>query len=192
MKPLGLKMVPPKIVEKPSGFPILLLIVLMIHFLKPSPNLSPSPGFPCPERVYVQVEGDFRQPGVYLLCMAVHEERAISEAATWKWPCRSFDPPHTAKLTSGSKIQVFPGGQRCKACPGDMNPYYKVSLGIPLSVNREQKEAFTAVPGVGEKLAAAIVRERDRRGGFKHVKEIAEVPGVGRALYKRIEPYLDL
>jgi DNA uptake protein ComE-like DNA-binding protein len=44
-------------------------------------------------------------------------------------------------------------------------------LGIPLSVNRESQEGFTAIPGIGIKLAGAIVRRENAVEGSKPSKK---------------------
>jgi competence protein ComEA len=79
-----------------------------------------------------------------------------------------------------------------EVCPGDIPAFYKFTLGIPISLNRESEEGLTAVPGIGPKLAGAIVRYRDTRGGYKALSEIKDVPGIGDKTYKKILPYLEL
>jgi len=83
-------------------------------------------------------------------------------------------------------------GLTCEIRLGEMWAHHKVSLSIPLSVNRESQEGLTAVPGIGFNLAAAIVRERESRGGFKTLDELTAVPGIGKALYRKKKPYLAL
>jgi competence protein ComEA len=83
-------------------------------------------------------------------------------------------------------------GLNCEVRLGEMRAHHKVSLSIPLSVNRESKEGLTAVPGIGFNLAGTIVRARESRGGFKTLDEITDVPGIGNALYRKIKPYLAL
>jgi competence protein ComEA len=35
------------------------------------------------------------------------------------------------------------------------------------------------LPGIGPALAAAILEERDRRGGFRSINELRDVRGIG-------------
>jgi competence protein ComEA len=67
-----------------------------------------------------------------------------------------------------------------------------MTLGLPISVNRESEEGFTALPGVGKNMAKAIVEERAKRGGFKSLDEIMGIPGIGPKFYARMKPYLTL
>jgi competence protein ComEA len=103
-----------------------------------------------------------------------------------------LDVPQPVKLFTGAKVSVICHEGRCKAHLGDMEAYFRVSLRIPLSLNRESEQDLTAIPGISVRLAGAIVQERERRGGFKRVEEIATVRGIGPALYKKIKPYLVL
>lgn len=51
--------------------------------------------------------------------------------------------------------------------------------GQRLDLNRAGVGDLLLLPGVGPKLAARILEERDRREGFASVEQLAEVKGVG-------------
>ena len=190
MKPLGSKTVPLKIAERTAAVPLLLLILLGLHSLKPSSSLPSSPALPCSRPIYIQVAGDVGYPGVYAFCREPRAEEARAQAG--KGACESGPGLDTFALPSGTKIVVTREGRTCKVKRGEINGHFKLSLGIPLSLNRESQEGFSALPGIGPKLAAAIVRERERRGEFRTIDEIQGVPGIGKTLYERIKPYLTL
>ncbi|MFO7460996.1 MAG: helix-hairpin-helix domain-containing protein [Desulfatiglandales bacterium] len=192
MKPLALKMVPPRIAERTSAIPILVLILLGFHCLKPSPSSLSLTALPCREPTYVQVEGEVGNPGVYEFCRAPRAEEVLSKAAALVRDCDPHGPFAGATLGSGTKLLVTREGRSCKVEVAEMCAHYKVSLGIPLAINRETQEGLTAIPGIGVKLAGAIVEERERRGGFKTLDEIAGVRGIGKALYGKIRPYVTL
>jgi competence ComEA-like helix-hairpin-helix protein len=59
-----------------------------------------------------------------------------------------------------------------------------------LDLNSASAQDLELLPGVGMKRAAAIVQERERRGGFSSVWELSEVPGLTPALIRRLEPLL--
>jgi competence protein ComEA len=54
----------------------------------------------------------------------------------------------------------------------------------PVSLNSATVEQLDELDGVGPGLAEKIVAERQRRGGFRSVDGLAEVPGIGE---KRLE-----
>lgn len=75
---------------------------------------------------------------------------------------------------------------------GEMSAFYKVTLGLPIRLNRESPEGLTAIPGIGPRTAEAIVRERTKTGGFKRIEDLRSVPGVGPALRQTIKPWVVL
>lgn len=63
------------------------------------------------------------------------------------------------------------------------------AITFPISINQAEKEAFMALPGIGEVLAERIVAYRDENGRFDAPEELLNVEGIGQ---KRLEEILDL
>ena len=59
-----------------------------------------------------------------------------------------------------------------------------------VNVNTASSQELQLLPGVGEARARAIVHERDSRGGFRDVRELVEVKGIGAAMLERLRPFL--
>jgi competence protein ComEA len=74
----------------------------------------------------------------------------------------------------------------------EMSAFYKITLGIPISLNTESETGLTAIPGIGPGLAKAIVEKRSKRGGFLRLSDVLSVKGIGPRLYKRISPFVTL
>lgn len=60
---------------------------------------------------------------------------------------------------------------------------------FPIDINTAEKEAFMALPGIGEVLAERILSYRDENNGFHTLEELLNVEGIGK---KRFEDILDL
>lgn len=73
-----------------------------------------------------------------------------------------------------------------------MSAFYKITLGIPISLNNESVNGLTAIPGIGPRIASSIVRERAKREGFQQMDEILSIPGIGPKLYRKAARYLTL
>lgn len=58
----------------------------------------------------------------------------------------------------------------------------------PLDVNAASAAELERLPGIGPALAARIVETRARRGRFRSVEELAEVPGIGEKSVRRLAP----
>lgn len=59
-----------------------------------------------------------------------------------------------------------------------------------VNINSATAEQLTAVPGIGDKLAARIVEYRQKNGSFKTVQELMNVKGVGEKSFGKLEPFL--
>ena len=54
-----------------------------------------------------------------------------------------------------------------------------------VNINTASAQQLTALPGVGEKMAARIVEYRQKQGGFKNVQELMNVRGIGEKNSRR-------
>jgi competence protein ComEA len=61
-----------------------------------------------------------------------------------------------------------------------------------VNINTATAQQLTALPGVGEKLAARIVEYRQKAGGFKAVTELMNVQGVGEKNLAKIQAFLTI
>ena len=57
-------------------------------------------------------------------------------------------------------------------------------------LNRADRSDFEQIPGVGPKLAQAIVEHRDEKGHFRSVEQLRDVKGVGPVTFDKVRPYL--
>ena len=65
-------------------------------------------------------------------------------------------------------------GARVRLVAGDSG----TTAGL-LNLNTATSTQLEALPGIGPALAAAIIDERERRGGFRSVQELRDVRGIG-------------
>ncbi len=56
--------------------------------------------------------------------------------------------------------------------------------------NRASAAELQTLPGVGEKLAEAILREREDFGPFQKSEDLLDVRGIGQKRLEAIQPYL--
>jgi len=185
-------MVPQKINEGASGLLVLLLVLLILFFLPPFLKEEGIGGTPCDKPLFLEIEGDVRYPAVYRFSHQPNLRELVKAAGDLSGggaPPLSSEGP---TFSSGARVLIRWHENRLQVSQRDMSAFYKLTLGIPLSLNRTSEEELTAIPGIGPALAKAIVGERTRRGGFKSPDEIARIPGIGQKLYVKIGPYLIL
>jgi competence ComEA-like helix-hairpin-helix protein len=74
---------------------------------------------------------------------------------------------------------VFSGRPRAAAAKAVTPPRVRI--------NTASAEELTALPGIGPRLADAIVEDRTRRGPFRTPQDLARVAGIGPGLVRRLE-----
>ena len=59
-----------------------------------------------------------------------------------------------------------------------------------VDVNRATAAELVTVPGIGERLAQAIIELRERRGSFTKIEDLLEVRGIGEKNLAHFGEYL--
>ena len=178
--------------DRTSGFLLLVLLILAIYFLKPLFYGHGSERLSCEDPVWVQIGGDVRFPGVYAFCHELPSAELIARAGSLNKGSGRLTRVPGSELSPGARVVVRCEGEKCTFAREEMIGFYKLTLGIPLSLNTESGVGLTALPGIGPVLARAIVEERSRRGGFKTLEEVMAVKGIGPGLFVKMRPYLQL
>ena len=56
-----------------------------------------------------------------------------------------------------------------------------------VELNTADKEELMTLPGIGEKLAEAILEHRKANGAFRKAEELMEVPGIGEKRFEALK-----
>ena len=62
----------------------------------------------------------------------------------------------------------------------------------PVNLNAATAEELAQLPGVGDVIAARIVRHREVSGKFRSVDELLIVRGISRKKLEKLRPYVTL
>jgi len=139
----------------------------------------------------VHVAGGVVRPGVYHLPAGSRVDDAIT-AAGGPVPGVDIDAVNrAAPLTDGQRVRVPLPGE--PAPPPDDVPVPTTTPGAPppaapVNLNTATVEQLETLPGVGPAIAAAIVEQRTRVGGFKTVRDLLDVRGIGESRLAQLEP----
>ena len=181
-----------KINDRTAGGLLFLLVFLSLHFLKGVFGLSGPDTRLYGDKVFVEIIGDVAHPGVYgfphppsLNDLLIRAGGSLTTTANGLASTRIL-------YHSGAQVKVCSDRRETPPFEGEMAAFYKITLGIPISINRESLEGLTAVPGIGPALASAIVRERAINSGFQRLDELLAIRGIGPALYQKFTPHLVL
>jgi DNA uptake protein ComE-like DNA-binding protein len=178
--------------KTPENTGAALLLLLAITGLYGIGNMSRSPDqppFPEKERAFVEFAGVVANPGVYEFSRRPDFDRLAAKAGCGAGFSRSAFSPDV-RFPSGTQVRVEHGDGQPLIRIGQMNAFYKMTLKIPISLNHEDGDGLTALPGIGPRLAEAIVRNRAARNGFTVVEDLLSVPGFTQRLYNKIRPYV--
>jgi len=73
---------------------------------------------------------------------------------------------------------------------GPLSPQQKYLLGKRVDINHATVEEISELPGISDSVAAAVVAERTRRGGFRSARDLLSVPGIKEKRLEKILPFL--
>ena len=178
--------------HKTSAYSVLLFALFVLHLLKPSAMVSRPTGSTDEDHVFIEVKGDVKVPAVYAFKHPPTLVELIKKAGGLTPDSALPEKFKDLILSSGMTVTIDHQGDESRIYQGDMSAFYKTTLGLPISLNRESEMGLSALPGIGVGLAKAIVEERSKRGGFKSLDELLLVPGIGERLYGKIKIHLTL
>ncbi len=128
--------------------------------------------------IVVHVAGAVAHPGVVELPLGARVIDAI-EAVGGGLPNADLDRLNlAATLVDGQRVLMARIGDPAEAAIGTGSTASSEASG-PLNLNTATQDQLDELPGIGPQLAAAIIKERDRRGGFRSVNELSSVRGIG-------------
>ena len=149
-----------------------------------------------PMSVIVAVVGEVDRPGLHTFAPTARVADALA-AAQPKPQAQTLGLNLAQKLADGQQIVV----PNIDAGPVPLPPS-GVSGGAPsqsgtqaagkISLNTATAQELTALTGVGEKTAQAIIAYRDTHGGFTSIDELQQVKGIGPAKFATISPEVTL
>lgn len=131
---------------------------------------------------FVEISGDLPRPGVH----------RFPSRPTWPqvWEAAGGSGPAPAgpeRLDNGSKIILSPEGG---VSWGSMSGPARLSLGLPLDLNRASAADLSAIPGIGPVLAERLVAFRAERGQLRTLEDVLQVKGMGPKVLDKIRPYV--
>ncbi len=181
---------------------ILIYGVLMVRLQQKS---TPLPK-PSPVPVVIEVGGDVKRPGVYLLESGHPTVRDAIEAAgglseDGGAPKETKDDAGlspstrlegTAAVHTGQQIRVLREGMTgWRAIARPMGAAATLALGGKLDINEASAEELMLIPHMKAEFASAIVERRSHRGAWRDIKEIEEISGIGPKTVAGWKDYLE-
>ena len=143
----------------------------------------------------VHVVGAVRASGVVELPPGAHVRDAVAAAGGAADDADLERLNLAAPVTDGQRIAVPRLGDPAPpAAVGDPSASASSSGGPagPIDLNTATATDLETLPGIGPTLADAIVREREKLGGFKSVDDLEQVRGIGEGRFADIRDLVTL
>ena len=136
-----------------------------------------------PDYLTCYIAGAVQAPGLYQVPEGGRVADAIILAGGFTVAADSGSVNLAAPCKDGAKIVVK--SIRTKAAK-------PIESGLKIHLNSASFDNLLLVPGIGPKLAKAIIEYREEQGLFRHITDILEVKGIHPKTAAAILPYLDL
>ncbi len=150
----------------------------------------------------VHVAGAVAHPGLVRVPSGARIADAIA-AAGGGLPDADLDRLNlAAKVADGQRIPVAKIGAPGASAPIDGSgtgtdppadgSAAGAAAGGPIDLNTATEAQLETLPGIGPSFAAAIIRERERRGGFTSVDQLRDVRGIGEKRFAELKPLVSV
>jgi competence protein ComEA len=170
-------------------FICLTLIALSAARFNPSP-IDFKAGESQIEGIYIQIGGDVSLKGTYFFNHPPDLAEILPSSLNKKYSENVTLRYNQHPVVSHSMIEIIKNDKDWGISWKEIPAYQKITLGIPISINQENEEGLTAIPGIGPQTARILIQERQKRGGFKSLDELKSLPGIGKGIFKKIQPFL--
>lgn len=139
--------------------------------------------------ITVDVSGAVAQPGVYQLPAGSRVEDAIEAAGGFLPEAFPEVVNLAAPLADGTKVLVplRPEDIELEADNDSTSNTPAYGGGFPVNINTASQNTLTALPGIGEIKAQAIIDYRTEHGPFTDPEQLMEVNGIGPATYEKLK-----
>jgi competence protein ComEA len=177
---------------------LLVAVALLAGFLWYRAGSGPSPASagalpaaarqlePAQPDLVVHVAGAVARPGLYRLRPGARVADAV-EAAGGVAPGAEADRLNLAgRLADGQRVAVPRRGEPAPAEAGSPGG----EAAGPVDLNTATEAELDTLPGIGPATARAIVEERTRRGGFRSLRDLLRIRGIGERRLAELRPRL--
>ena len=133
-------------------------------------------------KIYVYVSGCVASPGVYIMPEGSRVYDAVNAAGGVTEEGDESRINLVNIISDGERITV-PFSAEYSEDSGDTNKL--------ININRASVSELTALPGIGETRAKAIVSYRDKHGTYSKIQDIMKVSGIKEGTFEKIKDYIE-
>jgi len=177
--------------EQQSIVLFLSLLLSLLFFLTspPSPvseavRAYPEGNFPPKKSVegeiLVEVDGSVNRRGIYTIGAGMNVLDVIEKAGGISEKLSLPPESLLQKVEGNCRLSILPAGQgRGKVLLEPLAAQKQKVLSLPININTASVEELDTLPGIGPKIAQAILEYRETYGKFASPEDLLLVPGIG-------------
>jgi competence protein ComEA len=146
-------------------------------------------------RIFVQVAGAVRRPGVYEMAEGARVFQAVDKAGGFADEADQQAVTLAARLTDGCRVYVPSEGEITATSVVTITGGTQANGGAsggPVSLNSATLEELDSLPGIGPSTAQKIITYRETKGPFTSIDQLSEVPGIGPSKLEELRPLVGL
>lgn len=149
------------------------------------------------ENIKVDIKGAIKNPKVYTLKRGSRVEDLIKKAGGLTKNADTIRVNLSKKLIDEEVVYIYSKGEKSKeGCWDFSQGCIDLSLqnnnskkdNKKVNINKANKEELKTLSGIGDSKADAIIKYREENGGFKSIKDLENVSGIGE---KTISKFID-
>lgn len=137
-------------------------------------------------KVFIQVSGAVKKPGVYELSEDARVFEAIEAAGGLLDEADDSNLNQAALVEDGQKIYVYTEEEMELEKVEALAEVSGSSESGLLNINTATKEDLMNLSGIGESKAEAIISYREEKGGFSTIEELKNISGIKDGVYSKI------
>lgn len=142
----------------------------------------------CPTPLEIRLPG--QQSGRYVACAPSELREVMRRVGGEQGNALQALLPLFESGVCPCRVTLSPDGAIAGLEEGVVSGSVALALGLPIDVNRASAADLEALPGVGPKVAQAIVEDRQRKGSFCSIRDLGRVKGIGEGFLERHGPSL--
>lgn len=145
--------------------------------------------------VLVHVAGAVARPGLVEVVGGARVSDAIAAAGGGLADADLDRLNLAAKVADGQRVAVAKIGDPGAGTALDVGVTGDApggESGGPVNLNTATLGQLDTLPGIGPTFAAAIIRERERRGGFTSIEQLRDVRGIGDKRFADLKPLVSV
>lgn len=134
-------------------------------------------------RIYVDISGQVKRPGVYQVDEGTRMFEVIEEAGGLLSTAQIDQVNQAEVVTDGQKIVIPKEGEQGEMTEGSVS---EMSGGL-ININTADSQALQEISGVGPATAEKIIDYRNQNGRFRKKEDLKNVSGIGEKTFEKIK-----